>query len=46
MESVSSLLASLIAGILWSTTGSGYVFLFSALLTVVVIMQIGRLRED
>jgi MFS family permease len=45
MESVSSLLASLIAGILWSSAGSGYVFLFSALLTVVVIMQISRLRE-
>jgi len=45
MESVSSLLASLIAGILWSGVGSGYVFLFSALVTVAVMMNLRKLRE-
>jgi MFS family permease len=45
VESVSSLLASVIAGALWSGMGNQYVFLFSALLTIGVIMHIGRLRE-
>lgn len=44
MESVSSLLASLIAGVLWSTAGSQYVFIFSALLTLAVIMAVFTLR--
>ena len=46
MESVSSLLASLIAGVLWSTAGSQYVFIFSALLTLAVIMAVFTLREQ
>lgn len=45
MESISSLLASVIAGALWSGVGSQYVFLFSALLAVVLIIQIGRSHE-
>ena len=46
MESVSSLFASLIAGVLWSTAGSQYVFIFSALLTLAVIMAVFTLREQ
>jgi MFS family permease len=45
LESVSSLLASLIAGALWSSAGSAYVFLFSTILTIVVIMNLWRLKE-
>ena len=45
MESVSSLLASIIAGILWSSAGNQYVFLFSAIVAVVVMMQVRSLRE-
>jgi MFS family permease len=45
MESVSSLLASVVAGLLWSGVGNEYVFVFSALLTLVVIMFIRRLKE-
>jgi MFS family permease len=45
MESVSSLLASLIAGILWSSTGSGYVFLFSAVMAIVVMLYLMKIKE-
>lgn len=45
LESVSSLLASLIAGFLWSGVGNQYVFLFSSIVTLVVIMNIWKLKE-
>jgi MFS family permease len=45
MESMSSLLASIIAGVLWSSAGSQYVFIFSAFVTVVVIGYVWRQRE-
>jgi MFS family permease len=45
MESVSSLLASVIAGVLWSGAGSEYVFLFSAIVTIAVMMHLRKLRE-
>jgi MFS family permease len=45
MESMSSLLASVIAGILWSGVGSGYVFLFSTIITLVVLVYLWKLVE-
>lgn len=45
MESVSSLLASLIAGILWSSMGSGYVFLFSTVMAIVVMLYLMKIKE-
>jgi len=42
VESVSSLIASLIAGILWSSAGSDYLFLFSAGLTLAVIFYLWK----
>jgi MFS family permease len=45
MESVSSLMASLIAGILWSNAGSGYVFLFSAVMAIVVMLYLMKIKE-
>ncbi|THU41435.1 MFS transporter [Niastella caeni] len=45
MESVSSLLASIIAGVLWSGAGSGYVFFFSTALAFVVILYLWKTKE-
>jgi len=45
LESLSSLLASLIAGFLWSGVGSEYMFLFSSIGALVVIMSLWKLKE-
>ena len=42
LESVASLMASVIAGILWSSAGSSYLFLFSSVLTVAVIVYLWK----
>jgi MFS family permease len=45
LESISSLMASVIAGILWSTTGSEYVFMFSTAMALLVIVYLWKVRE-
>ena len=45
MESVSSLIASLIAGILWSSAGSGWMFIFSTGVTFVVLLYLLKAKD-
>ena len=45
LESTGSLLASVVAGILWSSAGSEFVFMFSTAVTLVVIVYVWKVRE-
>jgi MFS family permease len=45
LESISSLMASVVAGILWSSAGSAYMFMFSTAMTLLVIVYLWKMRE-